>query len=104
VKGAKANDLPDHVPEAIKQERYHRFMLKQQAISAQKLEQRIGQKLTVLIESATDQGYQARSYADAPEIDGQVHIDTAQNLSPGEFQEVEITAADEYDLYARLSR
>jgi ribosomal protein S12 methylthiotransferase len=104
VDGAAANALPDPVPEAIKQERYHRFMLKQQAISTQKLQQRIGQKLTVLIESATDRGYHARSYADAPEIDGQVHIDTDYDLSPGEFQEVEIIAADEYDLYARLSR
>ncbi|MFZ9036860.1 MAG: 30S ribosomal protein S12 methylthiotransferase RimO [Gammaproteobacteria bacterium] len=104
VDGAAANALPDPVPEAIKQERYHRFMLKQQAISTQKLQQRIGQKLTVLIESATDRGYQARSYADAPEIDGQVHIETDHDLSPGEFQEVEIIAADEYDLYARLSR
>lgn len=104
VDGAAANALPDPVPEAIKQERYHRFMLKQQAISTQKLQQRIGQKLTVLIEAATDGGYQARSYADAPEIDGQVHIDTDCDLSPGEFQEVEIIAADEYDLYARLSR
>ncbi len=70
----------------------------------QKLQQRIGQKLTVLIESAADQGYQARSYADAPEIDGLVHIQTDSSLSLGEFQEVEIVAADEYDLYARLIR
>ena len=104
VAGAAANSLPNPVPEAIKQERYHRFMLQQQAISTQKLQQRIGQKLTVLIESASDQGYQARSYADAPEIDGQVHIDTSLSLSPGEFQQVEIVAADEYDLYARPSR
>ena len=104
VAGAAANALPNPVPEAVKQERYHRFMLKQQAISTLKLQQRIGQKLTVLIESATDEGYQARSYADAPEIDGLVHIQTDNSMSPGEFQEVEIVAADEYDLYARLSR
>jgi len=104
VAGAAANALPDPVPESIKQERYHRFMLKQQAISAQKLQQRVGQRLTVLVESAADQGYLARCYADAPEIDGVVHIDTEQSLPTGEFQQVEIIDADEYDLYARLSK
>ena len=100
VDGAAANSLPDPVPEEIKQERYHRFMLRQQAISAQKLQQRIGQRMKVLVESGTEGSYQGRSYADAPEIDGLVHIDTDAVLAPGEFCEVEISAADEYDLYA----
>ena len=104
VDGAAANSLPDQVPEALKQERYHRFMLRQQAISAQKLQQRVGQKLKVLVETASPQGYQARSYADAPEIDGLVHIETDIELAPGEFCEVKISAADEYDLYATPSR
>ena len=104
VDGAAANALPDPVPEALKQERFERFMLKQQAISAQKLQGRIGQQMTVLLESHSDQGYVARSYADAPEIDGLVHIDTEADLAPGEFYRVEITAADEYDLYASLSK
>jgi ribosomal protein S12 methylthiotransferase len=103
VDGAAANSLPDQVPEALKQERYHRFMLRQQAISAQKLQQRVGQKLKVLVETASPQGYQARSYADAPEIDGLVHIETDIELAPGDFCEVEISAADEYDLYATPS-
>ncbi len=102
VEGATANALPDPVSESIKQERYHRFMQKQQVISTQKLNRRIGQHLTVLVESATDQGFVARSYADAPEIDGLVHIDTDQALTSGEFYQVEITGSDEYDLYARL--
>jgi ribosomal protein S12 methylthiotransferase len=104
VDGASANTLPDHVPEAVKQERFERFMLKQQVISAQKLHRRIGQRMTVLVESTSNQGFEARSYADAPEIDGLVHIDTAESLSLGEFCEVEITGADEYDLYASPSR
>ena len=100
VDGAAANSLPDAVPEEVKQERYQRFMLKQQGISAQKLRQRIGQTMTVLVEAQTESGYLARSYADAPEIDGVVHIDFGGQLTPGEFSEVQINAADEYDLYA----
>jgi ribosomal protein S12 methylthiotransferase len=104
VDGAAANSLPNQVPETLKQERYHRFMLKQQAISAQKLQRRVGQKMTVLVEGSGPAGFQGRSYADAPEIDGLVHINTDIELAPGSFCEVEITAADEYDLYAVPSR
>jgi len=104
VDGASANAFANPVPEAVKQERYHRFMLKQQAISAQKLQQRVGQHLQVLVEAATEQGYVARCYADAPEIDGLVHIETQTELPLGEFYRVEITGADEYDLYASSSR
>ena len=101
VDGAAANTLPDPVPEALKQERYDRFMRCQQKISAGKLQQRIGQQMTVLVESAGADGCSARSYADAPEIDGLVHIDDGGDLPVGEFCRVEITGADEYDLYAR---
>ena len=104
VDGASANAFANPVPEAVKQERYHRFMLKQQAISAQKLQLRVGQHLQVLVEAATEQGYVARCYADAPEIDGLVHIETQTELPLGEFYRVEITGADEYDLYASSSR
>jgi ribosomal protein S12 methylthiotransferase len=104
VDGAAANALPDPVPEEIMQARYHRFMTRQQAISADKLARRIGQQMDVLVESSQGQGYVGRSYADAPEIDGLVHIATADGLQPGEFCRVEITGADEYDLYARPTR
>jgi len=104
VDGATANAMPDHVPEAIKQERYQRFMLKQQAISTAKLKQRIGQQLSVLVETSAAPGYIGRCYADAPEIDGLVHIATDADLPRGEFCQVEITDADEYDLYASPSR
>ena len=100
VDGAAANQLPNPVPETIKQERYHRFMLKQQEISASKLQRRIGQKMTVLVETREESGYLGRSYADAPEIDGLVHIATDSKLSQGDFCQVQISDADEYDLYS----
>ena len=104
VDGAAANDLPNPVPEALKQERYHRFMLKQQEISAQKLQRRIGEQMNVLVETRDSEGYFGRSYADAPEIDGLVRIDSDCELRLGDFCSVEITDADEYDLYATPSR
>ena len=76
----------------------------QQEISARKLAQRIGRQMTVLVESAGTDGYLARSYGDAPEIDGLVHIETGDSLPLGGFSRVQITGADEYDLYARPCR
>jgi ribosomal protein S12 methylthiotransferase len=102
VEGADANDLPDQVPEDIKQERYDIFMQAQQVISTAKLKQRIGQTMQVLVEEKTDEGYVGRSYADAPEIDGLVYIETDQALALGEFSQVEIVDADEYDCYGVL--
>jgi ribosomal protein S12 methylthiotransferase len=102
VEGAAANDLPDQVPDAIKQQRYDQFMLKQQAISTAKLRQRPGQDLQVLVEAKTEDGFVGRSYADAPEIDGLVYIETEQELKIGEFYQVRITASDEYDCYGHL--
>lgn len=102
VDGAAANQLPDQIPEAVKQHRYDLFMRKQQQISAQKLKQRVGRELQVLVEQKTDHGYAARSYADAPEIDGLVYIDTDQSLSMGEFYQVRVFDSDEYDCFGRL--
>jgi ribosomal protein S12 methylthiotransferase len=102
VEGAAANDLPDQVQDAIKQQRYDQFMLKQQAISTAKLRQRQGQDLQVLVESKTEDGFVGRSYADAPEIDGLVYIETEQELIIGAFYQVRITASDEYDCYGHL--
>lgn len=102
VEGASANELPDPVDEQIKQQRFERFMLHQQAISTQRLRQRIGQTMTVLLEQPVEDGWSARSYADAPEIDGLVYIDTDRELQPGQFVEVRITDSDEYDLFAEL--
>jgi ribosomal protein S12 methylthiotransferase len=102
VDGAAANQLPGQVSEAVKQQRYDLFMLKQQEISRQKLKQRVGKDLQVLVEQKTDDGYIARSYADAPEIDGLVYIDTDLSLNPGEFHQVRVDGSDEYDCYATL--
>ncbi|MBL7000242.1 MAG: 30S ribosomal protein S12 methylthiotransferase RimO [Gammaproteobacteria bacterium] len=102
VEGATANALPDQVDEDTKQQRFDRFMLHQQAISTKKLRQRIGHTLRVLVENPVEDGWAARSYADAPEIDGLVYIDTEQQLTPGQFVEVSIVDSDEYDLYAEL--
>ncbi len=102
VDGAAANELPGQIPEEVKQQRYDQFMRKQQQISAQKLKQRIGKDLQVLVEQKTDNGYAARSYADAPEIDGLVYIDTDQSLNVGEFYQVRVVDSDEYDCYGHL--
>ncbi len=100
VAGAEANALPDPVPEALKEERRQRFMALQAEISREKLAQRIGKREIVLVDEVEDERVIARSYADAPEIDGSVIIDGAWELEPGNFLEVEITASGEHDLFA----
>jgi ribosomal protein S12 methylthiotransferase len=106
VAGAKANDLPNPVDEDIKQERFDHFMRLSARISAAKLGKQVGNAMTVLVDGIDeDTGrVSARSAADAPEIDGLVLIDTDRDLQPGEFVNVTITDADEYDLYAQLAR
>lgn len=99
VAGAAANALPNAVPEEVKQERLERFMETQAAISAAKLSQLVGQTLTVLVDEAGEGVSLARSYRDAPEIDGQVIIEGVE-LPVGEFATVRITHADEHDLWA----
>ncbi len=101
VDGAAANALAGAVPEALKQERLERFMQHQARISAAKLQQRIGHTLSVLVDEISDEGIIARSAADAPEIDGIVLVKNVAHAKPGDFIKVEITGADEHDLYAR---
>ena len=103
VTGAVANDLPGHVPEEIKQERYERLMAHQQAISAERMAAKVGQTLRVLVDSVDDDGAVARSAADAPDIDGNVFIDEPGDLVPGDFADVLIDEASEYDLWGTLS-
>ena len=104
VEGAAANALADPVAEEIKQDRLQRFMAVQAGISAAKLQRRIGQRMTVLVDEVSDEGIIARSRSDAPEIDGVVMIKYADQAKAGEFIEVEIAGADEHDLYARFVR
>ena len=100
VHGAAANNLPDPVREEVKEERLARFMEVQAEISHAKLAARVGQRLTVLVDEVEDERVLARSYADAPEIDGTVIVPGAWDLDPGDFIEVEVTAAQEHDLWA----
>lgn len=102
VEGAAANALPDPVPNEIKEERWHAFMQTQQAISRNKLKARVGNTIEVLVDDINDEGAVGRSYADAPEIDGQVFIRDRGNLSPGDMVTVGITDSDDYDLRGRL--
>lgn len=102
VDGATANNLPDHVPEEVKEERRARFMERQADISADRLAARIGQTMTVLIDEISAEGAIGRSYADAPEIDGVVVIEEGADLVVGEFVTVTITDSGEHDLWGEL--
>jgi ribosomal protein S12 methylthiotransferase len=100
VAGAAANDLPGAVPEELKEERYARVMEKTAAISAAKLQAKIGRTLSVIVDLADGEGgATGRSYADAPEIDGEVHLRDAPHLQQGDIVPVLIEDADEHDLY-----
>jgi ribosomal protein S12 methylthiotransferase len=105
VEGAAANALPDPVPEPVKEERWHRFMQLQQTISAARLARRVGRRMRVLVDAIEDGVAVARSASDAPEIDGVVRVAGrgAAKLPVGEFADVVVTAASEYDLEARLA-
>ncbi len=100
VDGASANHLKGHVPEPVKEERWNRFMEIQQAISHEKLKRRIGQTLDVLIDEVHEDGAIGRSYADAPEIDGSVHLPDLTEVSPGDIVTCTIADSDDYDLIA----
>jgi len=104
VEGAKANDLPDPVPEAVKQERLARFMERQAGISTAKLEAKVGSVQRCLVDTIDGELAIARSMADAPEIDGLVQIQNGleAGLTPGQFVEVEILGSDEHDLYGEV--
>ncbi len=106
VEGAEANQLKNHVDEQTKQDRLERFMHKQAEISANKLKNKIGNTLSVLVDEIEENGnILARSYADAPDIDGMVIIEPSgqQQINVGDFIEVEVTNSDEHDLYAQLT-
>ena len=103
VDGAKANDLPDPVPDEVREERRARFMRKQEKISARRLKSKVGKTLRVLVDKADRNGALARSAADAPEIDGVVRIRDGVKLKPGEFAEVLIEKSDAHDLTGGLA-
>jgi len=102
VAGASANELEGAVPEDLKQERWNAFMQTQAEISSKRLKDKVGSIQEVLVDEVSGHGAIARSKADAPEIDGVVHISDGQGLSPGMLIEVEIEGSDDYDLTARF--
>ncbi|WP_199221282.1 30S ribosomal protein S12 methylthiotransferase RimO [Maritimibacter sp. 55A14] len=103
VAGARSNVLSDHVPEEVKQDRWNRFMEKAQAISAARLQVRVGGRQQVIVDAVDAEGATCRTRADAPEIDGNLFIDKGfEALSPGDIVTVEVDEASEYDLWGRL--
>ena len=99
VQGAAANVLPDPVPEEVKQERYERVMALSARISADKLAAKVGKTLDVLIDAVEGEGATGRSKADAPEIDGEVHLRDAGHLAAGDIVSVRIEDSVEDDLF-----
>ncbi|MFB1002180.1 MAG: 30S ribosomal protein S12 methylthiotransferase RimO [Pseudomonadales bacterium] len=105
VEGAAANALPGIVADSLKQERWERFMEKQQGISAARLQAKIGSTQKVIIDGIDEENDRliGRSTADAPEIDGLVHIEADGEFKPGDFVDVKIDNADDYDLYGKVT-
>jgi ribosomal protein S12 methylthiotransferase len=99
VRGATSNALPDHVPDDVKEERWHRFMKTQQVISARRLKRKVGTRQQVIIDEAGPTVAKGRSMADAPEIDGTVYVASRRPLRVGEIATVKIERADAYDLH-----
>ena len=100
---AAANALPNAVPEEVKEERWHRFMAAQQAISARRLARRVGTDINVIVDELDGEQAIGRSMADAPEIDGRVYLPAgkgAKKIKTGTIITAGVTSADEYDLWA----
>lgn len=102
VDGASANALPGALPEDVREERKARLLRHQEDISTQRLERKIGRRMTVLVDEIDEEGAIARSPGDAPDIDGLVYITDGQALEVGQFAEVTVTDCDVHDLYATL--
>ncbi len=100
VEGAKANELPDAVPEAVKEERWHRFMEAQRVVSAELLEERVGKVIDVVVDTVNKGEVVGRSRWDAPEIDGTVLLEGGRDLRPGDRVRAKVLRADDYDLWA----
>lgn len=103
VEGASANDLPNHLPPEVQQERLARLMQLQETISGVRLARKVGRTMKVLVDEVNDEGAIARSSADAPEIDGLVYIEDGQALNMGDFVNVTVTDSDAHDLWAEIA-
>jgi len=103
VAGARSNALPDHVAAEVKQDRWDRFMAKAQKISEAKLAAKVGVRMQVIVDEVDDEAATCRTMADAPEIDGNLFIDSGfEGLKSGDMVEIEVDEAGEYDLWGRL--
>jgi ribosomal protein S12 methylthiotransferase len=102
VAGAAANALPDPVPDEVKDNRWHRLMRAQQEISTRKLKARVGRRLTVLVDESAGRTAKGRSSADAPEIDGVVHLNSRLPIRAGEIVTARIERSDAYDLHGQV--
>lgn len=100
VDGAKSNELPMHVDDEIKEERWNRFMKVQQQISTEKLAEKVGSTIEIIIDEANEEVIIGRSAADAPEIDGLVYVETKEEIELGEIISAKVVKSDEYDLFA----
>src|SRR5262245_1305490 len=99
VKGATANDLAAPVPDDVKEARWHRFMARQQVVSARRLKRKVGSRQQVIIDATGPSVAKGRSKGDAPEIDGAVYVASRRPLRVGEIATVKIERADQYDLH-----
>ena len=100
VDGATANLLSGNITEEVKQERYNRLMELQSKISFKKLKDKVGSIQTVLVDKVNSSHAIARSYANAPDIDGCIYLDSPEGLQPGDMLDVKINRAEDYDLFA----
>ena len=103
VAGASANELPGALPESVREERKGRLLRHQEDISTQRLERKIGRRITVLVDDIDEEGAIARSEGDAPDVDGLVYITDGHELEIGDFAEVSVIDCDVHDLYATLA-
>ena len=97
--GTKAAEMENQIPEEVKEERWNRFMQLQQQISAERLQEKVGREILVIIDEVDEEGAIGRSMADAPEIDGAVYLNGETNVKPGDILRVKVEHADEYDLW-----
>jgi ribosomal protein S12 methylthiotransferase len=102
VEGAAANELTSPVPKEVAEERWHRFMQRQQAISKKRLQGKVGSSQEVIIDEAGPTVSKGRSKGDAPEIDGTVYVKSRKALRAGDIVSVKIGRADEYDLHGAI--
>jgi ribosomal protein S12 methylthiotransferase len=102
VDGATANALPDPVPEEVKDQRWHRLMQAQQAISTRKLRQKVGSRIKVIVDESSGRTAKGRSMADAPEIDGAVHLQSRLPIRAGDIVTVKVDRSDAYDLFGQV--